>query len=57
MATEFWRDLKPITKVFKADALPEVFLTDAATGDERFYVPFTDTHPQQVFAYTISGPR
>jgi 2,4'-dihydroxyacetophenone dioxygenase len=83
---EFWRDLKPITKVFKADALPEVFLSDAATEDERYYVPFTDTvssrplwisptqnrwcdilyakgpglvnrhyHPQQVFAYTISG--
>ena len=41
--TEFWRDLKPITKVFKADALPEVFLADAATEDERYYVPFTDT--------------
>jgi len=41
--TEFWRDLKPITKVFKADALPEVFLSDAATEDERYYVPFTDT--------------
>src|SRR3954464_6159748 len=84
--TEFWRDLKPITKVFKADALPEVFLSDAATEDERYYVPFTDTvssrplwisptqnrwcdilyakgpglvnrhyHPQQVFAFTLSG--
>ena len=27
--TEFWRDLKPITSVFKADALPEVYLEDA----------------------------
>ena len=86
MATEFWRDLKPITNVFKADARPEVYLSDAPTEDERYYVPFTDTvssrplwisptqnrwcdilyakgpglvnrhyHPQQVFAYTISG--
>ena len=84
--TEFWRDLKPITSVFKADARPEVYLTDAPTEDERYYVPFTETvgsrplwisptqnrwcdilyakgpglvnrhyHPQQVFAYTISG--
>ena len=84
--TEFWRDLKPITNVFKADARPEVYLADAPTEDERYYVPFTDTvssrplwisptqnrwcdilyakgpglvnrhyHPQQVFAYTISG--
>jgi 2,4'-dihydroxyacetophenone dioxygenase len=84
--TEFWRDLKPITTVFKPDALPEVFVADAPTEDERYYVPFTDTvfsrplwisptqnrwcdvlyakgpglvnrhyHPQQVFAYTISG--
>ena len=86
MATEFWRELKPITNVFKADARPEVYLPDAPTEDERYYVPFTDTvssrplwisptqnrwcdvlyakgpglvnrhyHPQQVFAYTISG--
>src|SRR5262249_20903528 len=41
--TEFWRDLKPITSVFKADARPEVYLADAPTEDERYYVPFTDT--------------
>jgi 2,4'-dihydroxyacetophenone dioxygenase len=83
---EFWRDIKPITKVFQTDALPEVYTSDAPTDDERFYVPLTDTvstrplwisptqnrwcdvlyakgaglvnrhyHPQQVFAYTISG--
>jgi hypothetical protein len=34
--TEFWRDLKPITSVFKADALPEVSLADAPTEDERY---------------------
>ena len=37
--TEFWRELKPITNVFKADARPEVFLADAPTEDERSYVP------------------
>ena len=39
---EFWRDLKPIEKVFQPDALPEVYM-DAATDDERYYVPFTET--------------
>ena len=43
MATEFWRDLKPITSVFKADARPEVYVADAPTEDERYYVPFTET--------------
>jgi 2,4'-dihydroxyacetophenone dioxygenase len=84
--TEFWRDLKPIERVFRTDAKPEAYIADAPTDDERYYVPFTDTvssrplwmsldqnrwcdvlyakgpglvnrhyHPQQVFAYTISG--
>ena len=83
---EFWRDLKPIEGVFKKDAAAEVYLADAPTDDERYYVPLTETvgtrplfisptqnrwcdilrstgaglvnrhyHPQQVFAYTISG--
>ena len=41
--TEFWKDLKPITKVFQPDALPEVYLENAPTEDERYYVPFTET--------------
>jgi 2,4'-dihydroxyacetophenone dioxygenase len=41
--TEFWRELQPITNVFKAGALPEVYLADAATEDERYYVPLTET--------------
>ena len=84
--TEFWRDLKPITTVFKPEAVPEAYISDAPTVDERYYVPLTETvgsrplfisptqnrwcdilrstgaglvnrhyHPQQVFAYTISG--
>ena len=84
--TEFWRDIKPITTVFKPEAVPEAYISDAPTDDERYYVPLTETvgtrplfisptqnrwcdilrstgaglvnrhyHPQQVFAYTISG--
>jgi 2,4'-dihydroxyacetophenone dioxygenase len=83
---EFWRNLKPIEHAFKPGALPEAYISQAATDDERFYAPLSDTvgtrplwispgqnrwcdvlmcrgaglvnrhyHPQQVFAYTISG--
>lgn len=41
--TEFWRTLKPIAKVFQADAKPEIYTADAATEDERYYVPFSET--------------
>lgn len=40
---EFWKNIKPITTVFQPDALPEVYIPNAATEDERLYVPFTDT--------------
>lgn len=40
---EFWRDLKPIDKVFQPDALPEVYLPKIADCDERYYVPITET--------------
>lgn len=40
---EFWRTLKPIANVFKPDALPETYIGNAPTDDERYYVPFTDT--------------
>src|SRR6201991_4269638 len=40
---EFWKDIKPIAQVFKTDALPEVYMANAATDDERYYVPFTET--------------
>jgi 2,4'-dihydroxyacetophenone dioxygenase len=84
--TEFWRDLKPITRVFQTHAVPEAYVEDAPIDDDRYYVPLTETvgsrplliaptqnrwcdilratgaglvnrhyHPQQVFAYTISG--
>ena len=41
--TEFWRDLKPITKVFQEHSLPEMYTPDIATDDERYYVPLTET--------------
>jgi 2,4'-dihydroxyacetophenone dioxygenase len=40
---EFWRDLKPIPDVFRPDARPEVYMRDIAHGDERYWVPFTET--------------
>ncbi|MBX3501658.1 MAG: 2,4'-dihydroxyacetophenone dioxygenase family protein [Alphaproteobacteria bacterium] len=41
--SEFWKDIKPIARVFQPDALKEVYLQGAPTDDERYYVPFTDT--------------
>jgi len=42
-SSEFWRGIEPITKVFQPDALPEVYIQNAPTEDERYYVPFTET--------------
>jgi 2,4'-dihydroxyacetophenone dioxygenase len=41
--TEFWRDIKPIQKVFKADALPEAYVPNAAIDDDRYYVRLSET--------------
>ena len=41
--TEFWRDLKPIEKVFRKHSLPEMFTPDIATDDQRYYVPLSET--------------
>ena len=41
--TEFWRDLKPIEKVFQKHSLPEMFTPGIATDDERYYVPLSET--------------
>jgi 2,4'-dihydroxyacetophenone dioxygenase len=41
--TEFWRNLKPIENAFKPDALPEVYLPDVATDDDRYYAPLSET--------------
>jgi 2,4'-dihydroxyacetophenone dioxygenase len=41
--SEFWRSIKPITNVFRTGALPEVYLSKVADGDERYFVPFSET--------------
>ena len=41
--SEFWRDIKPIAKVFKPDALPEAYIPNAAIDDDRYYVPLSET--------------
>ena len=41
--TEFWRTIKPIANVFRNGALPEVYLSKVAEGDERYFVPFSET--------------
>ena len=42
-STEFWRDIKPIEHVFKPDALRDSYLAKVADGDERYFVPITET--------------
>ncbi|MFI9230408.1 2,4'-dihydroxyacetophenone dioxygenase family protein [Streptomyces rimosus] len=42
-ADEFWKNLRPIENSFKPDALPEVHIPGAATDDDRYYAPFTET--------------
>jgi 2,4'-dihydroxyacetophenone dioxygenase len=40
---EFWRDLAPIANVFKPDSLREVYQAKIGEGDERYFVPFSET--------------
>jgi 2,4'-dihydroxyacetophenone dioxygenase len=40
---EFWRDLKPIENVFREGAGEDVYIENAATEDDRWYVPFSET--------------
>jgi 2,4'-dihydroxyacetophenone dioxygenase len=40
---EFWRDLKPIEKVFQTHSLPEMYTPNIATDDQRYYVPLSET--------------
>ncbi|WP_203732263.1 hypothetical protein [Streptomyces sp. SID12501] len=42
-AGEFWKDLRPIENSFRPDALPEVYLSEVATDDDRCDVPFPET--------------
>jgi 2,4'-dihydroxyacetophenone dioxygenase len=41
--SEFWKDLKPISKVFQVDSLPESYISNAPGADEKYFVPFTET--------------
>ena len=41
--TEFWHDIKPIEKVFREGALPEIYASKIAEGDERYWVPISET--------------
>ena len=40
---EFWRDIKPIDKVFREGGLPEIYASKIAEGDERYWVPISET--------------
>lgn len=37
--SEFWRGLKPIEQKFRPGALPEAYIANAPTEDDRFYAP------------------
>ncbi len=41
--TEFWRDIKPIKDVFKPDSLGDAYMSKIAQGDERYWVPVSET--------------
>lgn len=41
--TEFWRDLQPIKQVFRPGAVPEAYVPNIATHDERYYAPLSET--------------
>lgn len=41
--TEFWKDIKPIPEAFRPGALPESYMPKITEGDERLFVPFTET--------------
>jgi hypothetical protein len=53
--SEFWRDLKPIEQKFRPGALPEAYIADAATDDDRYYAPLSET-VGTIFAQSAS-PR
>jgi 2,4'-dihydroxyacetophenone dioxygenase len=41
--SEFWKGIKPVEKVFREGGLPEVYLSKIAEGDERYWVPISET--------------
>jgi 2,4'-dihydroxyacetophenone dioxygenase len=38
-----WKSIKPIDKVFREGALPEIYASKIAEGDERYWVPISET--------------
>jgi hypothetical protein len=40
---EFWREFKPVAQVFRPGAMPEASVADAATDDDRYYAPLSET--------------
>ncbi len=41
--TEFWKHLKPIAEVFKPDAGHDVYMSDVAEAEDKYFVPFSET--------------
>jgi len=41
--TEFWKDIKPVPESFRPGALPESYQAKIAEGDERYWVPMSET--------------
>ncbi len=41
--TEFWKDIKPIKDVFKPESLGDAYASKIADGDERYFVPISET--------------
>ena len=41
--SEFWRELKPIEQKFRPGALPEAYIANAPTEDDRFFWSATTT--------------
>ena len=40
---DIWKSIKPIDKVFRENALPEIYASNIAEGDERYWVPISET--------------
>ena len=41
--SEFWKDIKPVEKVFREGSLPEVYMPKVTEGDQRYWVPLSET--------------
>ncbi|MBL4725243.1 MAG: 2,4'-dihydroxyacetophenone dioxygenase family protein [Rhizobiaceae bacterium] len=41
--TEFWKDIKPIENVFKPDAGMDVYVSNAAYADDKYFMQLSET--------------